>query len=147
MNGELRLLITSLLGYVEFGLSIYAGSGVVGLLWLRFSKKSPALILRDLMQIYFCLLGFMVLDGVRALWDGTHEERFPVIVSFVLLPILYWLIGDAAFRLKRNHKEWFENSNSISKNENKNTDHPTPLGNSGDGDPLDNGLRHTVCPS
>ena len=82
------------LSYLTFGLAIYAIGGFVALLWIRRKGGTPKQLLRDLCVAYTAIIGLILLEACRQLWDNFRLDRFPVQITRVLVPALYLLIGN-----------------------------------------------------
>jgi hypothetical protein len=101
----LHLLAVWILGYVEFGLSIFAVSGVLCVAHLTWSRREHVSWVPDALQIMASLICLFLLDGYRAIWDGSHAERFPLWLSFSMLTVLYCVVGKASYRIRKKHEQ------------------------------------------
>lgn len=93
MNGlspETKTILGWVIGYAEFGLSIFACLGVLGHIYLLVKHRQRlGEAFRDLLQIAITIVCWLLLDGYRAVWDTSHDEHFPTIWSFSALTILF----------------------------------------------------------
>jgi hypothetical protein len=101
VDPDIQALVFWIVGYIEFGLAIFASIGVVGQVCLFVKhRKRLGCAFQDLVQIGVATLFWLMLDGVRAIWDTHHKEKFPVYYSLGALAVLFTVIAIATFRLR-----------------------------------------------
>lgn len=81
------------ISYVAFGLAIHAIAGIMALMWVGRKAGAPRRLRRDLYLASGSIIGLVVLDACRQIWDSLYSDHFPIAITRIALPILYLLLG------------------------------------------------------
>lgn len=96
----LKLFIEVGGSYVCFGLALYAISAVASFAWLRLhSDEDQRPCHSAAFRICFCLVALIVLEAVRQIGDSLQYQLFPVWITRLMLPGIYFILGNSAFAL------------------------------------------------